>query len=203
MFWDKGLKLDHIRSTWKLVVTIMKQCFNIFMRIVAVFAASGFRINTPESISTIEAFVKFSAMTANCLISTDSQDGYAESRYSWTNGGTLTKTNISKIYVNGVDKTSQTNVSNVFVEEELYHVVIVLSAAASGPIKFNYLSSGGPSSLYQYISCYPAAFDATNALFHYNMHIGKASYIADDSSMSVTESGVTFYNNDWIVLQSV
>jgi len=69
MFWDKGLKLDHIRSTWKLVVTIMKQCFNIFMRIVAVFAASGFRINTPESISTIEAFVKFSAMTANCLIS--------------------------------------------------------------------------------------------------------------------------------------
>lgn len=165
--------------------------------------ASGFRINTLEPVRTIEAFVKFSAMTANCLISTDAVGSYAASRYSWTNSGTVTKNNILKIYVNGVDRTTQTNISNVFEANELYHVIIVLSAESSGPIKFNYLTSGGPSTLYQYISYYPAAFDATNALFHYNMHIGKTSYLADDSSMSVTENGVEFYNIDWSLIQSV
>jgi len=39
-------------------------------------------------------------------------------------------------------------------------------------------------------------------LSHYNMHIGRAAAVADDSSITLTENSVEFYNNDWIVLQS-
>jgi len=164
--------------------------------------ASGFRINTIEPIRTLEFFFTPSALTANCILFSGATGDYSASKLSWGNTGTIDKINISAIYVNGVNKTSATNVSSLFSAEELYHVVIVTTNPISGPLRFNYLSSGGPSSLYQYITYYPTAFDSANALNHYNMHIGRAAAIADDSSITLTENSVNFYNNDWVVLQN-
>lgn len=164
--------------------------------------ASGFRINTIESTRTVEFFLTLSALTGNCLLFSGADGDYVASKYSWGNTGTIDKTNISAIYVNGVDKISATNISNVFTTDELYHVVIVTSGNIVGPFRFNYLSSGGPSCLYQYITYYPDAFDSTKVLAHYDMHTGRAAAVADDSSMTLTESSVEFYNNDWVVLQS-
>jgi hypothetical protein len=164
--------------------------------------ASGFRINTIESTRTVEFFLTLSALTGNCLLFSGADGDYVASKYSWGNTGTIDKTNISAIYVNGVDKISATNISNVFTTDELYHVVIVTSGNIVGPFRFNYLSSGGPSCLYQYISYYPDAFDSAKVLAHYNMHTGRAASVADDSSITLTENSVEFYNNDWVVLQS-
>jgi len=163
---------------------------------------AGFKVNTTQSIRTIEFFVTLSDLTANSLIFTGANGNFVSARYSWTNAGTLNKSNISAIYVNGVDKISQTNVSSVFTANELYHVLIVTSGPVTGEILFNHIVTGGPSSLYQYLSYYPYAFNSALALSHYNMHIGRAATVADDSSMTLTENSVDFYDNDWLVIQN-
>ena len=164
---------------------------------------AGFKINTAESIRTIEFFLTLSDLTSNSILSSTANGDFVAARYSWATNGTITKSNISAIYVNGVDKTSQTNVSSVFTSNELYHVLMVTSGPITGTILFNHASTGGPSSLYQYISYYPSSFNSQLALSHYNMHIGRSASIADDSSMTMTENSVDFYDNDWIVLQNI
>jgi hypothetical protein len=163
---------------------------------------AGFKINTVESIRTVELFLTLSDLTSNSILSSTASGSFIASGYSWATNGTITKSNISAIYVNGVDKTSQTNISSVFTANELYHVLIVTSGAISGTILFNHKTTGGPSSLYQYIAYYPSAFTSPTALSHYNMHIGRSAVIADDSSITLTENSVEFYDNDWLVLQN-
>jgi len=165
-------------------------------------SGSGFKINTAESTRTVEFFLTLSDLTSNSILSSTASGDFVAARYSWVTNGTITKSNISAIYVNGVDRTSQTNVSSVFTANELYHVVIVTSGPITGQMLFNHSATGGPSSLYQYISYYPGAFSAPMALSNYNMHIGKSATVADDSSITLTESSVEFYDNDWIVLQN-
>lgn len=160
-------------------------------------SASGFRINSYTSVKTLEFFFTPSSLGANTLFSSDN------SSISWNGSGVISKTNIAAIYVNGVDKSSQGNVASLFVENEISHVIIVLTAATTGDLKFNYGSSGGPSSLYQYIVYYSDAFTSNKAQEHYNLFIGRPSLIVDDSSMTVTENEVAYYNNNWIVVQSV
>ena len=166
-------------------------------------SAAGFRINTLESTRTLELFFTPSTIGANTLFYAPASTGYTETEYSWNGSGAITKTNVSAIYVNGVDKTSQTNISNVFTAGELHHVVIVTTAVCTGDFRFNYKTSGGPSSLYQYIAYYPSAFSQATATDHYNMHIGIPSLVATNPSFTVTETGVEYYNNDWVVIQSI
>lgn len=168
-------------------------------------ASSGFYINTTSSINTLEFFYTPYALTASGLVSTASSGSYAASNYSWSGGGTISKTNIAAIYINGVNKSSQTDVSNVFKLGELHHVVIVFTAAVSGNIKFSHSSSGAVPALFQSFGIYPAAFTATNASTHYSLYLyNNVSTVADDDSpsMTVTENSVDYYDNDWLVIQN-
>ena len=166
-------------------------------------SAAGFRINTIDSTRTIELFFTPSTTGANTLFYAPASTGFTETEYSWNGSGTITKSNVSAIYVNGIDRTNQTNVSNVFTAGDLHHVIIVTTAACTGDFRFNYKTSGGPSSLYQYIIYYPTAFSQAIATEHYNMNIGVPAITATNPSFTMTESGVEYYNNDWIVVQSV
>lgn len=166
-------------------------------------SGSGFNLNTASSVKSLEMFFTPSDLTANTLIDVASTGSYAASRYSWASGGTITKTNILKIYVNGIDKTSQTNISNVFMANELHHVVLVLTQPASGILKFNYLVSGGPSSLYNNIAIYSKELTESLVASHYYLYVGRPAVSVLDTSISMTEKGIASYNNDWIVLQSI
>jgi len=163
---------------------------------------AGFKIDMTESIRTVELFITLSALTSNCILFSGADGNFVSARYSWSDAGTINKSNISAIYVNGVDKISQTNISSVFTANELYHVVIVTSGPITGTILFGHTVTGGPSTLYQYLSYYPSAFNSALALSHYNMHIGRSPVVADDSSITLTENSVDFYDIDWIVLQN-
>lgn len=163
----------------------------------------GFKITASHSISTVEFFYSPTAFTDSGLVSSLATNGYAASNYSWRNSGTVSKTNISAIYVNGVNKTSETNISNVFTIGELHHVVIVYTAAISDAIKFNYSLYGATPSLYQNISLYPTAFNSTKATEHYELYIDKSSIVSSDSSFTLTENTPAAYNNDWVVIQSI
>ena len=164
---------------------------------------SGFYIRTDRLTHTIEFFYTPDALTDSGLISSLSDTTYFASNYSWRNSGTISKTNISAIYVNGVNKTSQTNVSNVFTQGELHHVVIVFTSPVSDNIKFNHSLYGAVPALYQNVALYESSFDSTAADLHYDLYMGTNPTILDDSSFTVTENSVTPYDNDWLVYQTV
>ena len=116
----------------------------------------------------------------------------------------MSKTNIAALYVNGVNKTSETNVSNVFKVGQLHHVVVVFSSAVSNDIRFNYSLYGSVSALYQYITLYKDALTSTQASNNYEYYTKKQNVsITDSSTMTLTENAVEGYNNDWLVIQSV
>lgn len=164
---------------------------------------SGFYIRTDRLTKTIEFFYTPDALTDSGLVSSLADTTYFASNYSWRNSGTISKTNISAIYVNGVNKTSQTNVSNVFSEGELHHVVIVFTSPISNNIKFNHSLYGGVPALYQNVTLYESSFNSTVADLHYDLYMGTDPTVLDDSSFTVTENSVTPYNNDWLVYQTV
>lgn len=165
---------------------------------------SGFEITTEKGISTVEFFYTPSATTDSGLISTTATNGYAASNISWHNSGVMSKTNIAGLYVNGVNKTSESNVSNIFKAGQLHHVVIVFSSAVSSDIRFNYSVYGSVSALYQYIALYETAFTSGQAVGNFNLYIKKqSSEITDSSTITLTEDAVSSYNNDWLVVQSI
>jgi len=166
-------------------------------------SGAGFNIPVKDSVSTIEMFFTPSDLTANTLFDVAADGSYTASKYSWTNGGTITKTNISKIYVNGVDRTSQTNISNVFLADNLHHIVLVLTQPCSGILKFNYSGTGGPSSLYKNIAIYDYAMSQAIATEHYGSYISRPNALVSDTSMTLTDSAPKAYNNDWVVIQTI
>ena len=163
---------------------------------------SGFNIMTNKLIKTIEFFYTPDALTDSKLISSLADTTYYASNYSWRNSGTISKSNISAIYVNGINKTSKTAVSDVFKVGQLHHVIIVFSDPISNEIRFNHSLYGSVSALYQNITLYESAFDSTKALQHYNLYTGAGTTILDDSSLTMTEKAVEYYNNDWLVVQN-
>jgi hypothetical protein len=167
---------------------------------------SGFYLNTQSDVNTLEFFYTPYALTVSGLISTVSSGSYVASNYSWNGGGTISKTNISAIYVNGVNKTAETSVANIFKLGQMHHVVIVFTAAVSGQIKISHSSSGSVPALFQNLALYQAAFTSTQALDHYSLYtFGSISVIDDSSNASIalTESSVEYYDNDWVVVQNV
>jgi hypothetical protein len=167
--------------------------------------SSGFYINTTSSVRTLEFFYTPYALTVSGLISTASSGSYAASNYSWNGGGTISKTNISAIYVNNVDKSEETDVANIFKLGQMHHVVIVFTAAVSGQIKIAHSSSGSVPALFQNLALYPSQFTLSKASEHHDLYVyGSTSTVADDNSPSitVTENSVEYYDNDWIVIQN-
>lgn len=151
--------------------------------------SSGFAINTSNDISSIEMFYTPGSTLASSII-----DGL-----SWASNGTLSKSNISDIYVNGVDKTSSVNFSGLFMEKEISHVVLNLESPVTGEILFN---EDGSEALYQNIAIYGYQLTQAQALDHFNLYTQKPSTIAADSDIAMTESSVNYYNADWIVVQN-
>lgn len=164
---------------------------------------SGFTISSSIGVNTIEFFYTPSSLTDSGLISSTSTNGYQASNYSWRNSGTVSKTNVSAIYVNGVDKTSETNISNVFTVGKLHHVIVNYNTPIGGDIKFNYSLFGATPSLYQNIITYEKDFTQSDATTHYNLYTQRSIVTSSDSSFTVTENAPSAYNNNWVVIQSI
>lgn len=167
-------------------------------------SGNGFVLNTASSISTVELFYTPLELDDSGFISSQASSPYAASNYSWAYPGSISKTNISAIYVNGVNKTSETSINNVFSVNELHHVVIVFSNPISNNIVFNYKSTGAQAGIYKNIALYSDQFIESKALNHYNLYVEKPAeqILANNTAISVTENAAVAYNNDWIVIQS-
>jgi hypothetical protein len=159
----------------------------------------GFNINTGLNINTVEMFFTPKTTGANTLFF----DPTTSTKYAWDGSGTVSKASISKLYVNGVDKTSQTNISNFLVAGEPHHIVLVFSSAVTGALQFNYQTSGGPDNLYNNIAIYNRTLTQTDVSTHFDLYCGRPTSTITDPAIDLTELAPEYYDNDWIVLQSI
>jgi len=137
---------------------------------------------------------------ANVLFSSPS------SYYQWSNTGAITKSGISAIYVNGVDYTSSTNISDFLSPGAQFHIVIVCSADISSNLKFNQNQDGsvyGMANSYNNLAVYSSSFNLNKANSHYLLYAGASPTITtSDSAFLITES-VTGNDNTAYVVNNI
>lgn len=165
---------------------------------------SGFILNTQSLINTVEFFyTPLNLSNAGQLISSDDGDGYVGSEWSWDENGDISTVNINAIYINGYEAII-TNINDYFENEEIYHIVIVFVEPVSGDLKFNFNETSAIPAVYKNIAIYPIAFNQESAQEHYNLYIENPSNKINisENAISITESEVLLYNNDWVVVQN-
>jgi hypothetical protein len=160
----------------------------------------GFDLTTSSSIKSLEMFFTPSTLAANTLFYASQG---ATTRLAWNGSGALSKANISKVYVNGIDISSATNITSYFLDEEPSHVVLIFATPVTGTFKFNYETSGGLNNLYKNIALYEDELTAGKVETHFELYTGKPVETITESAITLTELPAVYYNNDWIVLQSV
>ena len=160
----------------------------------------GFDLTTASSVKSVEMLFTPLTLAASTLLY---GSGGTATRFGWNGSGAISKANISKVYINDVDVSSATDITNYLVEEEPHHIVIIFTNSISGTLQFNYETTGGPSNLYKNIAIYDSELTADKVETHFELYTGKPVESISESAITLTELSPVYYNNDWIVLQSV
>lgn len=151
---------------------------------IKMYDGHGFSVNSGLSIKTIE-MIYTPDSGQNVLFSTPS------SRYEWTSAGAITKSGISAIYVNGINRYSSTNINDFLVQGVPHHIVIVLSTAVSTGLKINQNQAdtkSGQNQLYSNIAIYAYELFTYQVAKHYQLYTDNVINIIDDTSFSISES---------------
>jgi len=151
------------------------------------FNGGGFNLDSNNSIRSIEMVFtpSISGSLQNVLFSSNSKI------FEWSAAGVINKSDISGVYVNGVNHSSATNVSEFLTRGMPHHIVLVLSSAATSNIRFNYNQTGsvsGGSNVYSNLATYPDALTLEQATNHYQLYTHQYVLSITDSSISLTES---------------
>jgi hypothetical protein len=149
----------------------------------SMYDGHGFSVDLPIEPSTIEMFFT-PAGIENVLFSSDS------SFIKWAADGTLTKSGVNKIYVNGVDRTSESNKSTFLLNDISHHILIVLDEPASN-IKFNQNqldTESGSANTYSNIAFYEQAFTSLEAADNYRLYCSDTSVIVENPAIVISES---------------
>jgi len=157
---------------------------------------SNFDITTTDNVKTIELFY-----TPHTLSGAGSLIFASSTLLSWDADGNLAKANIQEIYVNNYNRSSVTNVEDLFTENDINYVAITFIDPVTGQIKINGSSlGGGTSAIYQNIAIYEYPFDSSKALSNFNLYRYGDVYTVFDlsnASVSMTESSVNLYDLEW------
>jgi hypothetical protein len=145
----------------------------------------GFSLNSIPAVSCVE-LIFTPQYNQNVLFS-----GTAK-KYEWNNAGAITKTGIASVYVNGIDRTSDTNVWNFLVVDVPHHIVINLTAPDTS-IKFNQNQNDTKSGLghmYNNVAVYESTLSVNRILNHYLLYTGNTVNQINDTSLSIVESSL-------------
>jgi len=145
----------------------------------------GFSLNSIPSVRSVE-LIFTPQYNQNVLVSGASQI------YEWNSAGTITKTGISSIYVNGINRTSETNVWDFLSVNNPHHIVINFTAAATS-IKFNQNqndSKSGLGHMYNNVAIYENALSVNSILNHHLLYTGNTINLISDTSFSISESSL-------------
>lgn len=163
----------------------------------------GFNIDIDRSIQSVELMFTPSNYLSTTMFYSASATGSPETVFGWL-GSAMLKTNIAKIFINGVDKTSMSNISDHLVLGEPHHIVLVFTAPITNTLWFNHSPSMplGSVANYQNIGLYRYQLSDDQILNHYNLYCGKPAVSASDSSLTLTETEVSTYNQDYLIVSS-
>jgi len=145
----------------------------------------GFSLNSVPPVSCLE-LIFTPQYDQNVLFSG------ASKKYEWNNAGTVTKTGIASIYVNGIDRTSETNVWNFLVVDTPHHIVINLTSPDTS-IKFNQNqndSKSGLGHMYNNVALYETSLSSNRISNHYLLYTGNTVNQINDTSFSILESSL-------------
>lgn len=112
--------------------------------------------------------------------------------YEWDGSGTISKSGISSIYVNGINRTSETNVWDFMSVDIPHHIVIVFSSVATG-LKFNQNqndSKSGIGHMYNNVAIYESALSSSTIINHYLLYTDNTTILIADTSFSIFESSL-------------
>lgn len=149
------------------------------------YEGHGFSLNNVPDISTVEVIFT-PQYDKNVLVSG------ASSIYEWDNAGAITKSGISSIYVNGINRTSATNVWEFLVVDTPHHIAINFESAETN-IKFNQNqddSKSGLGHMYNNLAVYENSLSVNNILNHYLLYTGNIINEINDTSFGISESSL-------------
>ena len=143
----------------------------------------GFSLNNIPDVRSVE-MIFTPELGENVLVSASSKI------YEWSSSGAISKTAISSIYVNGINRTSATNVFDFMSVGLPHHVVITFTSDASN-LKFNQNqtdSKSGVGSMYNNLAIYKEALTEAKIAQHYLLYTGNIVKLIDDTSMTISEA---------------
>jgi hypothetical protein len=165
--------------------------------------SSAFFVNLKEDVKSLEMIFTPKSLSSGFLVYNKAES--VETTLSWSENGTISKSNITTLYVNGQDASSATNISSYLYIDEPNYIFITTTSLISGELWLNGKQLLGARSgvlddnLYQNIATYSSSL--INPEEHYDLYIGKASALGQDSSIAMTEASVSTYSRDRIVFQ--
>lgn len=142
----------------------------------------GFSVDLSIEPNTLELFFTPDGLS-NTLFSSE------DSFFSWNEDGEISKSGIALVYVNGIDRSSETNLFEFMLKGISHHVIFVLDSPAIG-VKFNQDQSGqhyGYLNTYSNIAFYEEAFTATKIINNYRLYCSDNTVYVQDSSILVSE----------------
>ena len=143
----------------------------------------GFSLNSIPAVSCLE-LIFTPQYDQNVLFSGSSK------KYEWNNTGAVTKTGISSIYVNGIDRTDDTNVWNFLVVDTPHHIVINFTSSDTS-IKLNQNQNDTKSGLghmYNNVAVYENSLSLNKIENHYLLYTGNTVNQINDTAFSLVES---------------
>jgi predicted secreted protein len=165
--------------------------------------SSAFFIDLLDEARSIEMILTPKSLSSGYLVF--NKTGNTETSLSWSTNGTISKSNISGLYINGQVATSATDISSYLYIDEPNYILIVTTNPISGQLWINGKQIEGVRSgvlddnIYQNIATYLSP--SINHLDHYQLYIGKPASIGEDSSLSLTEESVLTYSRDRVIFQ--
>lgn len=143
----------------------------------------GFSVDLSIQPRTVEMFFT-PAGGANVLFSSNSAS------ISWSNLGNITKTGISSLFINGINRSSAENISEFFLEGASHHVILTLNSPSTN-IKLNQSQDGlqyGGSNTYSNLAFYEDSFSAAQASNNYSLYCSDNSVLVEDPGIIFSES---------------
>lgn len=143
----------------------------------------GFSLNDVPSIKAVE-LIFTPESGENVLVSA------ASKIYEWSSTGSISKTAVSSVYVNGINRTSETNVFDFMAVGLPHHVVINFTSGATN-IKFNQNqtdSKSGIDHMYNNLAVYEDNLSVAQIAQHYLLYTGNVVKTISDTSITVSEA---------------
>lgn len=143
----------------------------------------GFSINNVPEIQAVE-LIFTPENGKNILVSAESEI------YEWSSAGSISKSGIYSIYVNGINRTSETNVFD-FMEVGLPHHVVINFTSPTSSLKFNQNqndSDYGINHMYNNLALYENTLSDLKIAQHYLLYTGNIVNVIEDTSITLNEA---------------